>query len=149
MKKRLVEIVIHKPHHYENCYRTPEQLPEAVYLVLARNGIPEEKAKACAEWCATAPGEDSYNEENFDVYLWKEENTVFTIKSTSDEGIYYLVNGWNKHKTFWISEADVQKDVEKAKDLFFDSISTAKTSLKKLLKVMPDYASDTFEEVVF
>lgn len=31
----------------------------------------------------------------------------YTIKSVSDEGVYYLVNGWNKCKTFWFSEESV------------------------------------------
>lgn len=30
--------------------------------------------------------------------------TKYTIKSTSEEGVYYLVNGRQKHFTFWISE---------------------------------------------
>lgn len=28
----------------------------------------------------------------------------YTIKSISPEGIYYLVNGWRRHKRFWLSE---------------------------------------------
>lgn len=41
--------------------------------------------------------------------------TKYTIKSTSDEGVYFLVNGWEKHRTFWISEEDVNRNIEKAK----------------------------------
>lgn len=69
----------------------------------------------------------------------------FTIKSTSEEGIYYLVNHWNKHCQIWISEAEVQKKPEESKAKFFDSPSRAKASLTKLLKVMPEYATDEFE----
>ena len=34
----------------------------------------------------------------------------YTIKSVSDEGIYYLVNGWNKYKTFWISQDEFNRN---------------------------------------
>lgn len=75
--------------------------------------------------------------------------TKYTIKSTSNEGIYYLVNGWNKCKTFWFSEKSVMEDIENAKKYFFNKPSQAKTSLTKLLKIMPDYQSDKFEVVEF
>lgn len=71
----------------------------------------------------------------------------YTIKSTSSEGVYYLVNGWNKCKTFWFSEKSVMEDKENAKKHFFNSPAQAKASLTKLLKVMPDYADDKFELV--
>ena len=71
----------------------------------------------------------------------------FTIKSTSNEGIYYLVNGWEKCKTFWFSEKSVMEDTENAKRFFFNKPSQAKASLTKLLKIMPDSALDTFELV--
>lgn len=71
----------------------------------------------------------------------------YTIKSTSDDGIYYLVNGWEKHKTFWISEQQVQKGITQAREKFFSAPQFAKASLTKLLKIIPDYASDTFELV--
>lgn len=73
----------------------------------------------------------------------------YTIKSTSEEGIYYLVNGWNKCKTFWIREKTVREDKENAKRFFFNKPSQAQASLTKLLKIMPDYASDKFEVVAF
>lgn len=73
----------------------------------------------------------------------------YTIKSTSEEGIYYLVNGWNKCKTFWFSEKSVMEDIENAKIFFFNKPSQAKASLTKLLKVMSDYADDKFEMVEF
>ena len=75
--------------------------------------------------------------------------TKYTIKSTSEEGVYYLVNGWQKHFTFWISEKEVLSNMEKAKEKFFNKPSQAKASLTKLLKVMDEYANDTFEEVSF
>lgn len=73
----------------------------------------------------------------------------YTIKSISNEGIYYLVNGWNKCKTFWFDEKSVTEDVENAKRFFFNKPSQAKASLTKLLKIMPDYATDKFEIVEF
>lgn len=66
---------------------------------------------------------------------------MFTIKSISDEGEYYLVNHWNKWKTFWCSENDL------CRDMLFDKPSDAKRSLTKLLKVMEDYRNDKFELV--
>lgn len=73
----------------------------------------------------------------------------YTIKSVSDEGIYYLVNGWEKAKTFWLSEEKVLRDVENAKRFFFNKPSQAKASLTKLLKIMEDYRNDSFEVVEF
>lgn len=66
---------------------------------------------------------------------------MFTIKSISEDGEYYLVNHWNKHKAFW-----QQKDQCTA-NTTFKSIRTANASLTKLLKVMPEYAADTFTPV--
>lgn len=73
----------------------------------------------------------------------------YTIKATSDEGIYYLVNGWNKCKTFWFNEKSVMEDIEFAKRFFSNKPSQAKASLTKLLKIMQDYANDKFEIVEF
>jgi uncharacterized protein YcbK (DUF882 family) len=73
----------------------------------------------------------------------------YTIKSTSDEGVYFLVCRREKHHTFWISEAEVNKDIEKAKAKFFTAPRYAKASLTKLLKVMDDYRNDHFEMVTF
>lgn len=67
------------------------------------------------------------------------EEILFTIKSVSDEGTYYLVNGWQKHKKFWIEPEKVKKD------MLFKRQSDAKGSLTKLLKVMPEYKSDSME----
>ena len=74
---------------------------------------------------------------------------MYTIKSTSNEGTYYLVNGWNKRKTFWFNEKSVLEDKENAKRFFFNKPSQAKASLTKLLKVMDDYKKDSFELVEF
>ena len=73
----------------------------------------------------------------------------YTIKSTSSEGVYYLVNGWNKCKTFWFNEKSVMEDTENAKKYFFNKPSQAKASLTKLLKIMNDYSTDQFEVIEF
>lgn len=73
----------------------------------------------------------------------------YTIKSTSEEGIYYLVNGWEKCKTFWFNEKSVMEDTENAKRFFFNKPSQAKASLTKLLKIMHEYQTDAFEVVEF
>ena len=79
----------------------------------------------------------------------EQDMTKYTIKSTSEEGVYYLVNGWEKCKTFWFSEKSVMEDTENAKRFFFNKPSQAKASLTKLLKVMTEYLEDEFEVVEF
>lgn len=66
---------------------------------------------------------------------------MFTIKSTSDEGIYYLVNHWDRHKTFWVEPENIKPE------MLFKTPADAKRSLTKLLKVMDEYKNDTFELV--
>jgi len=75
--------------------------------------------------------------------------TKYTMKCTSSEGIYYLVNGWKKCNTFWFNEKSVLEDKENAKRFFFNKPSQAKASLTKLLKVMGDYKIDKFEVIEF
>lgn len=60
------------------------------------------------------------------------------VKSTSSEGVYYLVNGWAKNKKFWVRES-YRKCTE------FKTLASAKRSLTMLLKIMPDYADDIIE----
>lgn len=67
----------------------------------------------------------------------------YTIRSTSEEGVYYLVNGWYKHWALW------KKQEELTSDMLFKRIRDAKRSLTMLLKFMPDYATDQFEIVAF
>lgn len=64
---------------------------------------------------------------------------MFTIKSTSAEGVYYLVNGWEKNKAFWVHPEKVKSY------MLFSAPKFAKASLTKLLKIMPGYATDKFE----
>ena len=66
---------------------------------------------------------------------------MFTIKSTSDEGVYYLVNGWEKHKAFWKTKEQLKPS------MLFKREQDAKMSLTKLLKIMDEYSNDKFEIV--
>ena len=68
---------------------------------------------------------------------------MFTVRSISDEGVYYLVNGWNRNKTFWVNKEDLRKD------MLFNKAADAKRSLTKLLKVMEEYRTDEFNIVEF
>ena len=65
----------------------------------------------------------------------------YTIKSTSDEGIYFLVNHWEKHKTFWVEKTQLKPS------MLFKTKGYAQRSLIKLLTIMEDYKSDKFEWV--
>ena len=64
--------------------------------------------------------------------------TKYTIQSISEDGIYFLVNGWNKYKTFWITKENIKES------MLFNTPGQAKSSLTKLLKIMPEYSNDVF-----
>jgi hypothetical protein len=64
---------------------------------------------------------------------------LYTFKSTSSEGTYYLVNGWSKYKTFWVQPERMKKE------MLFKKPSDAKRSLTKLLKIMEEYKTDKME----
>lgn len=63
---------------------------------------------------------------------------MYTVKTVSNEGIYYLVNHVRKYKAFWVEANELKSG------MLFNRVSDAKASLTKLLKVMPDYRTDTF-----
>lgn len=63
---------------------------------------------------------------------------MYTIKSESSEGTYFLVNHWKKQKTFWKLASEIKKE-----DMF-QREQDAKRSLSMLLKVMPEYLADKF-----
>ena len=67
------------------------------------------------------------------------QHIFYTIRSTSEDGVYYLVNHWNKHRAFWKSAVAMKED------MLFKSQKDAKASLTKLLKIMPEYKTDSFE----
>lgn len=46
---------------------------DKVFDVLYRNGIEDEKAIDCASWCELAVDGETYNEEEFDVYVEYED----------------------------------------------------------------------------
>lgn len=60
---------------------------------------------------------------------------MFRVKSVSKEGTYYLVNGWNKYNNFWFKDGNDERT-------HFKEVRTAKTSLTKLLKTMPEFEED-------
>lgn len=64
------EIVIHRPHATITRYggNTGDK-NDRVYDALTRNGIDEETAIDCACWCELATDGESYNTEEFDVYV--------------------------------------------------------------------------------
>lgn len=66
---------------------------------------------------------------------------MYTIKSVSDDGIYYLVNGWHKVYKMWVHENEIKQKY------LFKSIAGAKNSLTKLLKIMWEYKTDKFSVV--
>ena len=61
----------------------------------------------------------------------------YAIKSESDDGIYYLVNGWRKHNAYWWSKLNPTK-------VMFKQKGTALRSLRQLLNTMPEYREDVF-----
>ena len=67
----------------------------------------------------------------------------YTIQSESSEGSYYLINGWYKHFGFWLPVKAAVNAVNTEK-ITFKTAGSAKTSLTKLLKIMPDYKNDIF-----
>ncbi len=63
---------------------------------------------------------------------------MFTVRSVSEEGTYYLVNHWQKNKAFWKLPSEIRHEE------MFKRAGDAKGSLTKLLKVMDDYKDDIF-----
>ena len=63
---------------------------------------------------------------------------MYTIKSVSDEGIYYLVNHAKDYKTYWIEKKYLKPR------MLYERAADAKASLTKLLKVMTEYKADKF-----
>jgi len=58
----------------------------------------------------------------------------YAIMSVSEEGTYYLVNGWNKNRSFWLKKIDHRTVFKRPQD--------ATRSLNHLLSIMPDYKGD-------
>lgn len=69
---------------------------------------------------------------------------MYTIKSVSNEGIWYLINGWWKYKAYW------QERDNCTLFTMFSRPQDAKRSLTKLLKyMMAEYGDDDFTLVKF
>lgn len=67
------EIVIHNPHNAITRYGSNLwDINEGIYDTLTRNGIDEETAIDCACWCELATDGESYNTDEFDVYVSEE-----------------------------------------------------------------------------
>ena len=62
---------------------------------------------------------------------------MYTIRSVSEDGTYYLVNHWNTYKTWWTRDADIIRNGFKTPGL-------AARSLNKLIKFEPEYLNDHF-----
>ncbi|MEZ3438660.1 MAG: hypothetical protein K1W18_07250 [Oscillospiraceae bacterium] len=66
------KIVIRKPYYKEITRHLKEDesvINETIYSILTRYGIDDETAIDCACWCELATIGESYNEENFDIYV--------------------------------------------------------------------------------
>jgi len=64
---------------------------------------------------------------------------MYTIKTESEEGIYYLINHWNKHKAFFKRKITLR-------DMLFKTKIDAKRSITKLLNssMGDEYRNDKF-----
>ena len=64
-------VVIHKGHVTEVtcCEKSPRKINKRIFEILTENGIETETAIDCASWCEIADADDSYNAENFVVYV--------------------------------------------------------------------------------
>ena len=64
---------------------------------------------------------------------------MFTIKSISKDGEYYLVKDWDKNKCFWEFASELKRE-----DMY-STEAAAKGALTKLLKTMyTEYGKDEF-----
>lgn len=69
------EIVIHNPHTTVTRYgNNARDINDRIYDTLTRHGIDEEIAIDCACWCELAGEGETYNTDEFDVYIESENN---------------------------------------------------------------------------
>ena len=67
----------------------------------------------------------------------------YTIKSVSNDGIWYLIKGWREYRTYW------QEFDQCVPESLFKRKADAKRSLTKLLKyMMAEYGNDDFTLVM-
>lgn len=67
---------------------------------------------------------------------------MIRVKSVSQDGVFYLVNGWSKYGMWWHINPNDQR-------VLFKDMRSAKCSLTKVMKLEPDFMNDiiTFETV--
>ena len=65
----------------------------------------------------------------------------FTIQSISEDGTYYLVKDWRKHKVMWVKKENIKPEYLYASETY------AKKGMEKLLNIMTDYATDELSVV--
>jgi hypothetical protein len=66
-------IVIHNPHKaITRIAHDAADINGKVYETLTKYGIDEKEAIECASWCELASYGESYNEDNFSVYIEEE-----------------------------------------------------------------------------
>ena len=63
---------------------------------------------------------------------------MYTIKSVSEEGVYFLVRGWYQHRKIWAKQTELNSD------MLFKKPGFARRARNSLLKVMPEYKTDIF-----
>jgi hypothetical protein len=65
---------------------------------------------------------------------------MYTVKTESSDGIYYLINHWNKYKTFF------KRNLPQLYDQYFKTEADAKRSITKLLNgcMGDEYMDDKF-----
>lgn len=83
------------------------------------------------------------NMEKYPLSYIPQESMLYTIRSESEDGVCYLVNGWNKHHEFWMRESRMEPSK------LFKRPQDAKRSLSQLLKAMPEYNLDHFTLVAY
>lgn len=62
----------------------------------------------------------------------------YTIKSISNDGVYFMVRDWRKNKAIWVSVNKLKQEY------LYKSANTCIKALEKLLNVMDEYATDKF-----
>jgi len=64
---------------------------------------------------------------------------MYSVKTESEEGTYYLINHWNKYKTFFKRKITLR-------DMLFKTETDAKRSITKLLNssMSDEYKNDIF-----
>ena len=62
----------------------------------------------------------------------------YTVKSISNDGVYFMVRDWRKNKAIWVSVNKLKQEY------LYKSAHTCIKALEKLLNVMDEYATDKF-----